>query len=270
MNLAQTTTCDAAPPREGAGASGFRAEWARCLADVRAAQRLRYRVFVEEGGAQITSSMRHHELDAFDPWCEHLLVRHPTHGEVIGTYRVLTPEKARLQSGLYADAEFNLSELNPLRPRLVELGRACVHPDHRAGGVILALWRGLTRFMRARGLDTMIGSASVPMRDGGHAAASLWTRLRQTHLAPRSLRVHPWVPLPVERLDTTLKVEPPPLVKGYLRLGGFVGDGAVVDHQFHTTDVCIIVKTDWLSDRYMKHYTRGDQSQRPAGNGPSV
>jgi len=145
--------------------------WARCLADVRAAQRLRYRVFVEEGGAQVDGALRQHELDHFDPWCEHLLVRDSADGEVIGTYRVLTPEKALLQGGLYADAEFDLAPLWRLRPRLVEVGRACVHPDHRAGGVILALWRALARFMVARGLDTMIGSASVPMRDGGHVAA---------------------------------------------------------------------------------------------------
>lgn len=254
MNLAQTTNCDAPAPRDGAGASGFRAEWARCLADVRAAQRLRYRVFVEEGGAEITSSMRHHELDAFDPWCEHLLVRHPVHGEVIGTYRVLTPEKARLQGGLYADAEFDLSELGPLRPRLVELGRACVHPDHRAGGVILALWRGLTRFMRARGLDTMIGSASVPMRDGGHAAASLWTRLRETHLAPPSLRVRPWLPLPVDRLDTTQKVEPPSLVKGYLRLGARLLGAPAWDPAFQTADLPMLVSLSQMPARYRRHF----------------
>lgn len=111
----------------------MRAQWARCLADVRAAQRLRHSVFVEEGGAEITNSMRDHEPDASDPWCKHLLVRHPTHGEVIGTYRVLTPEKARLQGGLYADTEFNFSALNLLRPRWWNWGApACARITARA------------------------------------------------------------------------------------------------------------------------------------------
>ncbi|HET9978319.1 MAG TPA: GNAT family N-acyltransferase [Burkholderiaceae bacterium] len=241
-------------PRRDAPAPPLRAEWARCLADVRAAQRLRYRVFVEEGGAQVTSATQHHELDAFDPWCEHLLVRDPTDGRVIGTYRVLTPEKARLQGGLYADAEFDLAPLLALRPRLVELGRACVHPDHRAGGVILALWRGLTRFMLARGLDTMIGAASVPMRDGGHAAASLWTRLRETHLAPPALRVQPRLPLPVERLDCCLAVEPPPLVKGYLRLGARLLGAPAWDPAFQTADLPMLVRLSEMPARYRRHF----------------
>jgi len=240
--------------RHPAPAPALRAEWARCLADVRAAQRLRYRVFVEEGGAEITSSMQHHELDAFDPWCEHLLVRHPLDGSVIGTYRVLTPEKARLQGGLYADAEFDLAPLLPLRPRLVELGRACVHPDHRAGGVILALWRALTRFMLARGLDTMIGSASVPMRDGGHAAASLWTKLRETHLAPPALRVQPRLALPVERLECGLDVEPPPLVKGYLRLGARLLGAPAWDPAFQTADLPLLVRLSEIPARYRRHF----------------
>jgi putative hemolysin len=252
MTLALTSRAHAA--HEGPKTPHLRAEWARCLADVRAAQRLRYRVFVEEGGAEITTSMQHHELDAFDPWCEHLLVRHPADGEVIGTYRVLTPEKARLQGGLYADAEFDLAPLLALRPRLVELGRACVHPDHRAGGVILALWRGLTRFMLARGLDTMIGSASVPMRDGGHAAASLWTRLRETHLATPALRVQPRLPLPVERLDCTLPVEPPPLVKGYLRLGARLLGAPAWDPVFQTADLPMLVRLSELPARYRRHF----------------
>jgi putative hemolysin len=216
MTLALTSRAHAA--HEGPKTPHLRAEWARCLADVRAAQRLRYRVFVEEGGAEITTSMQHHELDAFDPWCEHLLVRHPADGEVIGTYRVLTPEKARLQGGLYADAEFDLAPL------------------------------------LARGLDTMIGSASVPMRDGGHAAASLWTRLRETHLATPALRVQPRLPLPVERLDCTLPVEPPPLVKGYLRLGARLLGAPAWDPVFQTADLPMLVRLSELPARYRRHF----------------
>lgn len=244
-------------PRAAPEGSALHVSWARCLADVRAAQRLRYRVFVEDGGAQVDSVVRRHELDHFDPWCEHLLVRDGTDDKVIGTYRVLTPEKARLQGGLYADAEFDLASLWPLRPRLVEVGRACVHPDHRSGGVILALWRALARFMAARGLDTMIGSASVPMRDGGHVAASLWQRLRACHLAPPALRVRPRLPLPIDQLDTGLAVEPPPLLKGYLRLGAQLLGPPAWDPAFQTADLPIMVRLSDMPERYRRHFLPG-------------
>jgi len=241
----------AAPHRDG---SGLHVEWARCLADVRAAQRLRYRVFVEEGGAQLAERVLHHELDGFDPWCEHLLVRSAADGEVLGTYRVLTPEKAKLHGRLYADAEFDLAPLLELRPRLIELGRACVHPDHRHGGVILALWHALARFALARGLDTMIGCASVPMRDGGHAAASLWQRLRDTHLAAPALRIQPRLPLPIDRLDGSLDVEPPPLVKGYLRLGARLLGPPAWDPDFQTADLPMMVRLGDMPARYRRRF----------------
>jgi putative hemolysin len=228
-------------------------EWARCLADVRAAQRLRYHVFVEECGARLPVTVLHHELDAFDPWCEHLLVRKGTDGHVIGTYRVLPPEKAQLQGGLYADAEFDLSPLRALRPRLVEVGRACVHPDHRNGSVILMLWHALARFMQARGLDTLIGCASVPMHDGGHVAASLWRRLRTTHLAPAALQVRPRLPLPVDRLDCDLDVEPPPLVKAYLRLGAKLLGPPAWDPDFQSADLPLLLRLDDMPSRYRRH-----------------
>jgi putative hemolysin len=234
--------------------SALRVQWAQSLADVRAAQRLRYRVFVEEGGAQIASSVLNHELDAFDPWCEHLLVRRCSDGEVVGTYRVLTPQKAQLNGGLYADAEFDLAPLHDLRPSVMELGRACVHPQHRGGGVILALWRALAQLMRQRGLDTMIGCASVPMRDGGHAAASLWQRLRATHLAPPSLQVRPWVPLPIEHLDRSLDVAPPSLIKGYLRLGAKLLGPPAWDPDFQTADLPMMVRLSELPGRYRRHF----------------
>ena len=234
--------------------AGLRVEWAQSLADVRAAQRLRYRVFVEEGGAQLASTVLHHELDAFDPWCEHLLVRRQADGEVVGTYRVLTPQKAQLNGGLYADAAFDLAPLWALRPRLMELGRACVHPAHRTGGVILALWRALAQLMQQRGLETMIGCASVPMRDGGHAAASLWQRLSMTHLAPPELQVRPRLPLPIEHLERTRDVKPPPLIKGYLRLGAKLLGPPSWDPDFQTADLPMMVSLSELPARYRRHF----------------
>jgi putative hemolysin len=242
-------------PRPSNEAScALRVEWAQSLADVRAAQRLRYRVFVEEGGAQLASTVLHHELDAFDPWCEHLLVRRTSDGEVVGTYRVLTPQKAQLNGGLYSDAAFDLAPLWALRPRLMELGRACVHPAHRTGGVILALWRALAQLMQQRGLETMIGCASVPMRDGGHGAASLWQRLSATHLALPALLVRPRLPLPIEHLDRTLDVTPPPLIKGYLRLGAKLLGPPSWDPDFQTADLPMMVCLAELPARYRRHF----------------
>lgn len=200
--------------------------WARDEQDVRDAQRLRHDVFVTEMGARLSppaGTPAGLDVDVFDAHCEHLLVRAPTRddprGVVVGTYRLLTPTAARRIGGCYADTEFDLTRLRPLRERMVELGRSCVHRDWRDGTVILALWNALADFMARNRLDTMLGCASVPMHDGGHAAASLWARLRATHLAPIEHRVQPRLPLPVDELRQDLDVEPPALIKGYLRCG---------------------------------------------------
>ncbi len=252
--LSSTTNARWLAPQAKDTHAGLRVEWAQSLSDVRAAQRLRYRVFVEEGGAKLTNTVLHHELDAFDPWCEHLLVRRQIDGEVVGTYRVLTPQKAQLNGGLYADAAFDLAPLWSLRPRLMELGRACVHPAHRTGGVILALWRALAQLMQQRGLETMIGCASVPMRDGGHAAASLWQRLSATHIAPPEWQVSPRLALPIEHLDRTLDVKPPPLIKGYLRLGAKLLGPPSWDPDFQTADLPMMVSLAELPARYRRHF----------------
>lgn len=124
--------------------------------------------------------------------------------------------------GLYADREFDLPRLRPLRAKMVELGRSCVQPDQRSGGAILALRHTLAEFMHRNQLDRMIGGASVTMHDGGHYAASLWQQLRQTHLTPIHWQVAPRLPLPVEELRSDLQVGAPPPIKGYLRCGAKV------------------------------------------------
>ena len=174
--------------------------WARHLEDVRAAQRLRHQVFVDETGARSTplaGAPAGHDVDLFDDFCEHLIVRTvPGNGEpgdVVGTYRLMTPDAARRAVSFYSDTEFDLTRLRPLRDRMVELGRSCVHPDHRSGVVILALWGALAEFMEHNAMETVIGCASISMRDGGHCAASLWARLRESHLAPADLQVRPRV-----------------------------------------------------------------------------
>jgi len=232
--------------------------WARHQDEVREAQRLRYQVFAGEMGARLSSPLEGHDIDLFDDFCEHLLVRDTATGQVVGTYRALTPAQARRVGGLYSETEFDLTRLRNLRARMVELGRSCVHPDYRHGGVIMALWGALAEFMVRNDLDTMIGCASIPMlHEGvvsGDVAASVWRQVSQTHLAPFELQVRPRLALPVERLDDTLAVEPPALIKGYLRLGAKVLGAPAWDPDFNTADLPMLMRISELPSRYRRHF----------------
>jgi len=236
--------------------------WARHADELHDAQRLRWQVFVGEMGARLNpprGTPTGLDADLFDPHCEHLLVRTRATADappqVVGTYRVLTPAAARLLGGLYSDTEFDLLRLAPLRPRLLELGRSCVHPAWRQGGVILMLWSALIAFMRDNGLDAAIGCASVPMHDGGHAAASLWQALSATHLAPIEHRVTPRLPLPVHELNRTLQVEPPALVKGYLRCGARLLGAPAWDPDFGVADLPLMLRLADLPPAYARRFS---------------
>ncbi|WP_137892184.1 GNAT family N-acyltransferase [Ramlibacter sp. 2FC] len=237
---------------------GIEVSWARHQDEVRQAQRLRYAVFAGEMGARLDSAVPGHDVDLFDDYCEHLLVRDELTREVVGTYRVLTPAQARRIGSTYSDTEFDLTRLRALRSRMVELGRSCVHPEHRHGGVILALWGALAEFMVRNQLDTMIGCASIPMLHNGvvsgDAAASIWQQLKQTHLAPIEYHVLPRLPLPIERLDGTLDIEPPALIKGYLRLGARVLGAPAWDPDFNSADLPMLMRIADLPPRYRKHF----------------
>lgn len=235
--------------------------WARHEDEVRAAQRLRWRVFADEMGATLRpprGTPSRHDADLFDPYCEHLLVRTTGDGDepgrVVGTYRVLTPAAARRVGGLYTGEEFDLSVLHSLRPSLAELGRSCIDPDYRHGGVILMLWGALAAFMQRNGLVRMIGCASVPMRDGGHYAASLWARLRATRLAPIEWQVRPRCPLPVNDLRSDLAVEPPPLIKGYLRCGARLLGPPAWDPAFNTADLPLMLHLQDLPPSHRRRF----------------
>lgn len=243
------------------GEVGIEFAWARHLDEVRAAQRLRYRVFVDELGARLTPPIGTppgHDADVFDRFCEHLIVRtsdsehYP--GQVIGTYRVLTPWAALRAGGLYGETEFDLTRLRSLRSDMVELGRSCVDPAWRNGSVIFALWAALAEFMHRNALHTMIGCASVGMRDGGHVAASLWERLRLTHLAAVEYQVRPRLALPIEQLERHHEVEAPALIKGYLRCGAKVLGPPAWDPDFNTADLPLMMRLADLPDRYRRHF----------------
>ena len=241
-----------------AGRGGVSVAWARHQHEVRQAQRLRFDVFASEMGARLDTPLAGHDIDRFDDYCEHLLVRDADTGMVVGTYRVLPPAQAARVGSTYSDTEFDLHHLDALRPSMVELGRSCVRADYRQGGVILALWSALAEFMTRNRLDTMIGCASIPMLHNGvvtgDAAASIWRQLSESHLAPPGLRVTPRLPLPVERLNASLRVEPPALIKGYLRLGAKVLGAPAWDPDFNSADLPMLMRIADLPLRYRKHF----------------
>jgi len=238
--------------------AGFVVSWARQQDEVREAQRLRYQVFAVEMGARLSSRVPGHDVDLFDDFCEHLLVRDVATQEVIGTYRVLTPVQAKRVGSTYSDTEFDLVRLRSLRSRMVELGRSCVHPAHRHGGVILALWSALAEFMQRNQLDTMVGCASIPMLHNGlvsgDAAASIWRQLQASHMAPIEYHVQPRLPLPLHQFDSSLDIEPPALIRGYLRLGAKVLGAPAWDPDFNTADLPMLMRVADLPGRYRKQF----------------
>ncbi|MET9951814.1 GNAT family N-acyltransferase [Streptomyces sp. NPDC006339] len=247
------------PPRQRAGEEPtprYVVGLARDQEDVRAAQRLRHLVFAGEMGARIDGPEPGLDSDAFDAYCDHLLVRREDTGEVVGTYRVLPPERAAVAGRLYSESEFDLTRLAPIRHDLVEVGRSCVHPAHRNGAVIALVWAGLARYMTRTGHDWLAGCCSVPLADGGTLAAATWDAVKAKHLAPEEYWVTPhrlWTP------DTATppaagRVELPPLLRGYLRLGAWVCGAPAHDPDFGVADLYVLLSLRRTNPRYLRHF----------------
>ena len=209
-------------------------------------------------GARLPVTLEGHDIDLFDDYCEHLLVRDAVSQQVVGTYRVLTPAQAKRAGSTYTDTEFDLTRLRHIRERMVELGRSCVHTDYRHGGVILSLWGALFEFMSRNQLDTMIGCASIPMLHSGmisgDVAASVWQQLKSEALSSVEFHVRPRLPLPIDELNSQLNVEPPALIKGYIRLGAKVLGAPAWDPDFNTADLPMMMRVGDLPRRYRKHF----------------
>lgn len=227
--------------------------------EVLSAQKLRYQIFAEELGARLPTKISGVDQDIFDPFCEHLVVRNEDNGEVIGTYRILSPENAKSIGSYYSESEFDLTRLQHLRPHMVEIGRSCVHPDFRNGTTIAMLWSGLAKYMLQNGYEYLIGCASISMADGGHAAASVYSRLG-AHLSPIEYRVFPRCPLPLAALNNDLPAEVPPLIKGYLRAGAYICGEPAWDPDFNTADLPIMMPMSRISNRYSKHFLENNNS----------
>ncbi|MFH8613033.1 GNAT family N-acetyltransferase [Streptomyces sp. NPDC018029] len=226
-------------------------------AQIRAAQRLRHRVFAEELGAALDTPLPGHDIDAFDDLADHLIVTDTSTGEVVGTYRLLPPGWAE-QS--YSDGEFDLRALSGLRSSTVEAGRSCVHPDHRSGAVINLMWSALARYVLLSGHRYLAGCASVPLADGGRAASSAWLLGTAKHAAPQELRVHPrrpWAPGgPVAGRPALADL--PPLLRGYLRLGAWVCGAPAHDPEFDVADFFVLLDTERLSARHRRYFLGED------------
>lgn len=227
---------------------------ARDLTEIKEAQRLRYRVFAEEMGASLPYNAEGLDVDEFDAYCDHLIVRDRETLQVVGTYRVLAPEQAKAIGRLYSASEFDLARLEHLLPKTVEIGRSCVHEDYRSGGVIMALWAGLGAYMKQHGYEIMLGCASVPMGDGGHYAASLNRILQEKHSSSIEYRTFPKLPLPLDKLNSLLEVEPPPLLKGYLRIGAKICGEPAWDPDFNTADFLTMFRLSDMNPKYAKHF----------------
>jgi len=226
---------------------------ARSVAEVTEAQRIRYKVFAEEMGAKLPSADLGLDIDRFDEFCDHLLVRDHSNDKVVGTYRILPPEQAHIAGGYYSETEFDLSRLMHLRDRMAEVGRSCVHPDYRDGATITQLWAGLADYIGKHGHEYMIGCASISMADGGHAAANLFDRLGE-YMSPIEYRVFPRCPLPLSALRNEQRAAVPPLLKGYLRAGAFICGEPAWDPDFNTADLPILMPMAKISDRYSRHF----------------
>ncbi len=250
---------------------------AETVADVDAAQALRYRVFYEEMGAQPSDEMARlrRDIDGYDGCCDHLLVVDHSRGSgaaaVVGTYRLIRRPAASLHGGFYSAAEYDISAITGYPGEILELGRSCVDTSARNRPTMQLLWRGIAAYVFHHDIALMFGCASLPGTDPDALAIPL-AYLHHHHLAPPDLRPRAVAPryvdmrrLAAEAIDAPRALaELPPLIKGYLRLGGFVGDGAVIDHQFNTTDVCVVVKTDQVTDKYYRHYERQTREKSAA------
>ena len=234
--------------------------------DLRAAQRLRYEVFVEElgGDGPLVDHQARLERDSFDEVFDHLIVTDDARGGlVVGVYRLLRDDQARAAGQFYSEDEYDLSVLKASGRRLMELGRSCLARGYRGGTAMYHLWNGLARYVLRHEIEVLFGVASFHGTDP-EALAQPLSLLHARHLAPEPLRVRA-LDAHYQRMDLVrpdlidrraAMVQVPALIKAYLRMGGFVGDGAFVDHAFNTTDVCLVMDTSRLNARQKSIYAR--------------
>lgn len=252
------------------GQPDFSAKLVETEAELRAAQHLRYRVFVEElgGGGAMVDHAAQLERDRFDPYFDHLILLDHARGDdirdqVVGVYRLLRDDQAEAAGQFYSEDEYDLTPLKDTGRKLLELGRSCLDAEYRGGAAMYHLWNALAVYVLQHEIEILFGVASFHGTDL-EALAQPLSMLHHNHLAPTDLRV---IAQPAhfaamdrvapEALDRrAAMVQVPALIKAYLRLGGFVGEGAYVDHVFNTTDVCLIMDTERMNQKQKNIYTK--------------
>lgn len=242
---------------------------ARTTQDVEAAQRLRYEVFVREWGAKVGAGGR--DADEYDALMDHLLVRdRAAGGRVVGTYRLLRHEQLRGDGLFYSSHEFDLAPLLGSGRRLLELGRSCVLREYRCLPVLQRLWEAIADYVAEHRIELMFGCASLRGTDPVAVRESL-AYLHHWHLAPAELRpralANQSTPM---NLQSREQIDPgramralEPIIRGYLRAGAWIGDGAWIDEEFNSIDVCIVMPTERLRHRHRQHFERAIRRPLP-------
>ena len=221
--------------------------------EVLEAQRLRYQIFALEKGAQIDGGAEGLDIDHFDRFCDHFLVR-DSWGRLIGTTRALRQEKALAAGGFYSETEFEFMPALRWGGRVLEIGRTCIHPDHRSGAAIGTLWQGVAAMVLDEGYDRLIGCASIDVAEGFGAVRSLVDQILSRHLAEDDQRARPKIPLPVA--PPAPAATAPPLLKAYLRLGARICGDAFYDADFACADLLVLVDRERLNQRYARHFLK--------------
>lgn len=227
------------------------------IAEVRESQALRYAIFAEEMGATLHSTIEGIDADDLDPYCMHLLVRDSDSGELVASTRVLNDERAKAFGRFYSESEFEMDQVKALKGKKLEVGRTCVHPEFRNGGVIGALWQGLAELMFRDGYQWLFGCASIEWGQGGSDVYAIMDRFRRKYMSDDGQRVLPRVEIPaLVEGDNLTALRIPPLLKAYVSLGAKICGEPSWDADFKVADVFILLNVDNMSTRYVRHFAR--------------
>ena len=250
-------------------ASRYKFEIATQASAITECQRLRYQVFALEMGASLESAAEQIDSDSYDPYCRHLTVSDTTTGNIVACTRVLSDEDVPQAGGFYTQSEFKLGRLRGLSGKKLEVGRTCVHPEHRNGGAITCLWLGLAEFMLSRHYEYLFGCASVDMSDGGRQAHAIYQNALERGLVNLDLDVHPRIPLPEpdqSAMDATIELSDsvrailPPLLKAYLNLGAEICGTPCWDRKFNVADMLVLVNRANIAPRYVRRFFKTAQT----------
>ena len=253
----------------------FEVRLAKNFKDIDAAQKLRYRVFYEELKAQptIKNILYEKDFDELDLFCDHLLVidhnKRSTSKSIVGTYRLIRRPMTQIHGKFYTEGEFDIKKILKTKGEILELGRSCVDKNYRDKPIIKLLWKAISAYMEHYKIKILFGCASFPGINYKKYKEQL-SFLYHYHLAPDSIRPKALLPNKIQLNYCEKKAlnnyeifkSLPPLLKGYLRLGAYVGDGAFIDKQFNTIDICIVLKSDLLKQKYLNLHKKGIKSSK--------